>query len=186
MLIDAFMPEYEFSERHERVVVAPVDVVRKAVPQWQPDESFPWRVLLRLRGLGGPRGTMREWGEAAGFLPLAETEDEIVHGQIGQFWSLRERSALVSPRTVEEFRTFNDPRFAAAVFNIRVETLAPDRTRLSTETRVHALGPSAGRWFRLYWVLIRPFSGLLRRAMLRGIAAKAVAEFRAGAESERR
>jgi hypothetical protein len=181
MLIDDFMPEYEFSERHERVVAAPREVVRQAALEWQPDESFLWRVLLRLRGLGGPSGTLRGWGEATGFLCLAETEDEIVYGQAGRFWSLRERDALVSPRTVDEFRQFNDPRSAVTAFNIRVEALAPGRTRLSTETRVHALGPSARRWFRLYWLLIRPFSGLLRGAMLRGIGAKAVRTRRDGA-----
>ena len=186
MLIDDLVPEYEFSEYHERAVQAPTEIVRRAAVEWEPQESLPWRLLLRLRGLGRPKGTLREWGEATGFLCLAETEDEIVYGQAGRFWSLRERSALVSPRTVEEFREFNDPRSAVTAFNIRVEALVPDRTRLSTETRVHALGPSARRRFRLYWLLIRPFSGLLRAAMLRGISTRAVSQHQAAIQSEHR
>jgi len=108
-----------------------------------------------------------------GFLCLADTEDEMVYGQIGRFWSINERAALASPRSADEFLAFDDPRYAVAAMNVRLEALAPGRTRLSTETRVRALGPHARRRFRLYWLLIRPFSGLLRGAMLRGVRKRA-------------
>ena len=175
MLLDDFVPQYDFNERHETVVPAPKEVVRRAVEEWRPGELFLWRFLFRLRGLGQTRGTLRELAEAMGFLCLADTEEEVVYGQIGQFWAFDERAALASPHTVEEFRRFDDPRYAVAAMNVRLEALAPDRTRLYTETRVRALGPSARRRFRLYWLLIRPFSGLLRRVMLNGIKAKALA-----------
>ncbi len=177
MLIDDVLPQYDFSERHETLVPAPEEVVRRAIEEWRPDESFLWRALLRLRGLGRPAGSLREWAEASGFLRLAEDENEVVYGQVGRFWALDERRAMLSPTTPEEFRGFSDPGSAAAVMNVRLEALAPARTRLSTETRVRALGGQA-RWrFRLYWLLIRPFSGLLRRSMLLGIRAKAAAHY---------
>jgi hypothetical protein len=147
--------------------------VRTATETWEPRESLLWRTLLVARGLGAPKGTLREWAERMGFLCLAETEDEVVYGQAGRFWSLNERGALVSPRTVEEFRAIDDARVAVAAMSLGVESLGPERTRVVTETRVHALGPAAKRWFRVYWLLIRPFSGLLRRAMLNGIAKRA-------------
>lgn len=174
MLIDDLLPEYDFQERHQTLIPAPKDAVRRAVAEWRPASSFPWRWLLRLRGLGAPRGTLREWAEGNGFLCLADTEDEILYGQAGRFWSPNERSALVSPKTVEEFRALADPRSAVAVMNVRIDAAGPDRTRLFTETRVRALSPAARRRFRLYWLLIRPFSGLLRRAMLAGIKSEAV------------
>ena len=174
MLIDEFVPKYDFQERHETLVLAPKEIVGRAVAEWRPQDSFFWRLLLRLRGLGHPQGSLREWAEAMGFLPLAETEDEVVYGQIGRFWTVDERGALVSPRTVEEFRRFDDPRYALAVMNVRLEPLAPNRTRVYTETRIRALSRQAQRRFRLYWLLIRPFSGLLRRAMLSGIKARAM------------
>ena len=173
MPLDDFVPEYDARERHETVVRAPKEAVRRAVEQWRPEESFLWRLLLRLRGLGRPQGPLAAWAEAMGFLRLAETEDEVVYGQIGRFWALDEGGALISPRSTEEFRRFNAPGYAVAAMSVRVEPLAPDRTRLSTETRVRALGPQAARRFRLYWLLVRPFSGLLRRSMLNGIAARA-------------
>jgi len=175
VLIDDFMPEYDFHERHETVVAAPRDAVRAAVEAWRPANSLLWRALLRMRGLGRPAGSLREWAESNGFLRLAETDDEVVYGQAGRFWAVNGRGALVSPKSVEEFRTFADPRYAVAIMNVAGEALGPERTRLYTETRVRALGPVARRRFRLYWLLIRPFSGLLRWSMLRGIAARAAA-----------
>ena len=173
MLLDDFVPQYQFREYHETVVAAPRDVVRRATEVWQPAESPLWRPLLWLRGLGRPQGTVRQWAESMGFLCLADTDDEVIYGQIGRFWSVRERAALASPRSAEEFLAFDDPRYAVAAMSVRVEAIDAGRTRLSTETRVHALGAHARRRFRLYWLLIRPFSGLLRGAMLRGVRKRA-------------
>ena len=47
-------------------------------------------------------------------------------------------------------------------------------TRLATETRVHAANPTARRRFRLYWLVVGPFSALIRRRWL--AAARRAAE----------
>ncbi len=175
MLIDRFIPRYDFQESHETTIRARKEVVRRALEEWQPQDSFLWRLLLRLRGLGKPRGTLRQWAESNGFLCLAETEEEVVYGQIGRLWAVNERRALVSPPTAEEFRGFNSPDYAIAVMNVQLELAGRGGTRVLTETRVRAIG-SRARWlFRIYWLLIRPFSGLLRRAMLNGIRERALA-----------
>jgi hypothetical protein len=174
MILDDFIPSYEFSEHHAVVVEADIGACRVAVRTWRPQDSLLWRWLLRVRGLGRPAGTLREWAESNGFLLLGETRDEIVFGQIGRFWSIDERGALVSPRTVEEFQAFSIRGFAVAAMDVRLNELADGGTLLSTETRVHTLGMPAQRTFQLYWLLIRPFSGLLRRAMLDGM--KSVAQ----------
>ncbi len=175
MLIDEFVPEYDFHERHQTLVPVSREIVRHAVDEWQTQDSFIWRLLLRLRGLGRPQGSLREWAHTMGFLRLAETEDEDVYGQIGRVWAVDERNALVSPRTVEEFRRFSDPGYAVAVMNVLIEPVGAGEARLYTETRIRALEPRARLWFRLYWLITRPFSGLLRRAMLTGIKARAIA-----------
>lgn len=187
MLIDDFIPEYDFHERHETVVPAPKDAVRRSVDEWRPGHSLPWRLLLRLRGLGSPQGTLREWAEANGFVRLGETEYEVVYGGVGRFWGLDERRMLALPNPVEALSQFRDPRYAVAVMNLRLDSIDPHRTRVHTETRVRALSSGARRRFRLYWLLIRPFSGLLRRAMLNGIKARAIAlGARAQQQPERR
>ena len=85
---------------------------------------------------------------------------------IGQPWKLRggERRRDV------DFRTFADPGFAKMAFNFRL-----DGSTLSTETRVLLTDERSRRAFRRYWLVIRPFSGLIRRAWLRAIARRAEA-----------
>jgi len=144
MLIDDFLPEYDVHERHQTFVPAPKDAVRLAADAWRPDSSLLWRWLVRIRGLGSPSGTLREWAEANGFLCLAETDNEVVYGQAGRFWAPNERAAMVSPRTAKEFRDLTDQRYAVAAMNIRVEPHPSGRgTRLFTETRVRCLGGRA-------------------------------------------
>ncbi len=179
-LIDEFLPDYDVHESHAIRIAAPANIVRRAAETWKPESSALWRWLLRVRGLGRPRGSLREWAAAHGFLCLADTAEEIVYGQVGRFWAANERAALVSPRSMEEFRRFSDPGYAAAVINVRFLAVSPQRTLVTTETRVRALGTRARRRFGLYWLIIRPFSGLLRRAMLRGIAASALAAAQRG------
>lgn len=52
-----------------------------------------------------------------------------------------------------------------AVGNFRVLT-TPSGSELSTETWVETDTSQADRGFRLYWVVIGPFSGLIRRVLL--------------------
>lgn len=174
VLIESFVPSYDFRESHRTVILASRRDVRRAVEEWQPQESFLWRLRLRTRGLGRPRGTLREWAENGGFICRADTENEIVYGQAGRFWAVRERRAFVSPRSADEFRSFDRPNCAIAAMNIYIESLSPHLTGLSTETRVRAIGARARWLFRFYWLLIRPFSGLLRQSMLRGIRRRAL------------
>lgn len=181
MPLDDFLPKYDFYERHQTLVRAPVETTRRAIDEWKIEPASPMRVLFLLRGLGMRRKAIRfrDSLKANGFLLLAEDDHEIAYGQIGRFWALRERAALVSPKTTEEFLTFSDPRFAVAVMDVRVEAVRPGRTRLTTETRIRCLGRRSRTLFRMYWFFIRPFSGLIRRWALRGI--KEQAERSAGA-----
>ena len=52
-----------------------------------------------------------------------------------------------------------------AVGNFRIMT-TPSGSMLSTETWVETATSRADRAFRLYWVVIAPFSGLIRRVLL--------------------
>ncbi len=49
------------------------------------------------------------------------------------------------------------------------------RVHLATETRIRYFGTAARRKFRLYWTFVGPFSGLIRRALLRGVRRRAQA-----------
>jgi hypothetical protein len=106
-----------------------------------------------------------------GFAVLAEEPGrELVLGIAGRFWAIRERANLLRTPDEAAFRAFREPGCAKAAMNFRVEDAGDGTTRLSTETRVRCLDRGARRNFALYWMAIGPFSGLIRRVMLRGIA----------------
>jgi hypothetical protein len=187
LLIDQFLPEYGFAERHEIEVRAPGEAVFAAIRRADLGAALPVRFLLGLRALPGallgfPRG-LRELGshltaslrlgdfEKQGFTILAEAPaHELVLGLEGRFWTARGCLRRVDART---FRLPQAPGTARAVWNFVVHEVSPGLTRLSTETRVRCADLMSHRRFGAYWLLIRPWSGLIRRYMLRAIRREA-------------
>jgi hypothetical protein len=174
-LLSEVLPEYDFRERHSRHVAAPPERVFAAVRELCADDTPAVRVLFRLRGLrGDTRRPIFDQMERFGFVVVAEEPGrELVVAAIGQPWRLR---GGTRPRGVD-FRTFAEPGFAKMALNWRLE----DGT-LSTETRVRLTDAQARRAFRRYWLVIRPFSGLIRRAWLRAVARRAEAPAGASAK----
>jgi hypothetical protein len=154
--LDAYLPSYEFVERHSvRVEADPVRVDR-AVREVTFREVPLVRALILVRGLGAGRAdepvleAMRRRGTVLEDMP----GEGIVLSLQGRFWRLRGGGS--------------EPP-AAAVVDFRVDSGA-----LTTETRVHVPDPRSRRRFARYWHFVRPFSGLTRIAVLR--AAKRRAE----------
>ena len=104
------------------------------------------QTLLRLRGMGVPRGSLEQFATTPPFRELGRTQTEFVAG--------------LSPRALR------------IAFDVRAEPAAGG-SLLTTETRVHALTPRALRLFRLYWLVVGPFSALIRRRWLKAIADRA-------------
>jgi len=171
MLLERILPEFDVRSRHAIEIDAPAERVARAAYAWRLDSSPIIRLLVRLRGLGKRAGTIRDAMAGAGFSVIAEREnEEMVLGVAGRFWALSESANLVRTPDEESFRRFDRKGCAKAAMTFRIEALDPARTRLSTETRVLCCDRAARRSFRLYWTLIGPFSGLIRREILRGIA----------------
>ncbi|MDQ2980780.1 MAG: hypothetical protein M3R26_00435 [Actinomycetota bacterium] len=179
MLLSELLSDHQFVERHRTAVDAsPADAL-SAARAATPAEMPLVRALFLLRS--GPalltrgRGLPREKGRPLleqmvefGFVPLAEGEDEIVVGYVGQPWKLMGGSRP-NVTTPQEWSGFDEPGYVKAAMNFRAETGV-----LSTETRIKATDPASHRRFACYWRLIRPGSGLIRRSWLR--AAKRRAE----------
>ena len=107
----------------------------------------------------------------SGFTVLAERPGaELVAGTTGQFWALREQAHMESPSDLESFRAFDRPGWAKGAISLRIESLDDGSTTLTTETRVRCVDHAAHRRFALYWLVIKVFSGWLRRDYLRRIA----------------
>jgi hypothetical protein len=189
VLIDDFLSQYAVVERHAIDVKAPPEVVYLAIRSADLAGAFPARLLLALRALpaallGGRAGlatlasrvrspiTLHEF-ERSGFVVLAENPPkELLIGLVGAFWKLR---GGVRQTDATRFRARQPSGTARAAWNFVVDAGHAGTARLSTETRVEPADPASARRFRAYWFLVRPWSGLTRRCMLRAIRAEAEA-----------
>ena len=88
-------------------------------------------------------------------------------GIVGQFWR---PSATIQATDPVRFRQPLQPGWAQGAWNFVVTPAGERATLLATETRVHCADAAALRSFRRYWLVVRPFSGLIRRLMLSSIA----------------
>lgn len=156
---------YHHVERHAvRVAASPEEALR-AAREVRLGDVPAVRLLLRLRGLGGARGAAL-WDalQAAGFRPFGQ--DTLV--LVARPWALRQ-----GQRPVGDFLNFAEPGWAKLAIDFRANPEG-EQSRLLTETRVYLTDGAARRRFRLYWLVVRPFSGFLRRRWL--AAAKRRAE----------
>lgn len=115
---------------------------------------------------------LRQQLEGTGFIVLAEVPDEeIVIGVAGRFW--RPDGGRCLDLLKEDFGDFRRPGFTKAAWNFKLRPRLDGGTVLSTETRVECFGRAALWKFGAYWSVIAPFSGLIRKAILKQIKAEA-------------
>ena len=102
--------------------------------------------------------------EKSGFVLLADVAPtELVLGIEGRFWALDGGRCTPTP---EVFRaTAPQPGTARAVWGFSFAPLDASRTLLTTQTRVLCADAAARRRFLPYWFVIKPASGLIRRAI---------------------
>jgi hypothetical protein len=182
MLIDAWMPAWDEVERHETRIRAPREAVWRAVRTMDFARSPVIAALFALRSLPGlfsrgPRkralGSTLDGLLRNGFVLMGERPgEELLLGVAGRFWR---PSGDVVRLTADELRGFDRPGYAVGAWNF---TLAEegDAVRLATETRVRCTDAASRRSFRRYWLLVGPFSALIRREMLRSIRRAAESE----------
>jgi hypothetical protein len=171
ILLDQAMPSCDRREVHSRKTSASPDALWDAVHDLRADELTLMRVLMGIRTLGRKVGdgnpTVLEGFRRMGFREIAhEPGQELVMAGIGRFW--RPSGGLRKVQDKEQFLGFQEPGYAKVAFNFRI--LAG---RLSTETRIAATDAQARRLFGLYWLLVRPGSGLIRREWLHALDRRA-------------
>ena len=174
--IDLFAPNFDATETHRIEIAATPDEVYHAL--WTADlgSSFLIKFLLALRSLptlllqGSPPRQNKitlQTVIASGFGVLSEKPgEEIVLGVTGRFWR---PTGNLSPFARKDFDLPVPLGLARGVWNFRVVETAPHQTTLWTETRVICGDAGSRRKFRAYWLFVRPFSGLIRRLMLRAV-----------------
>jgi hypothetical protein len=177
MLIDSFAPNPDAVETHSIVINASAKEVHSVL--WTADlgGSLIIKFLMGLRSLPEiilRRGCLPPRKRAitlqtvidSGFGILANQSEEIVLGVTGKFWR---PTGNLSPFKREDFDRPVSPGLARGVWNFSVKEDSRGRTILSTETRVICGDDLSRRKFRVYWFFVRPFSGLIRRIMLRAV-----------------
>ena len=177
MLIDEFVPLCDACERHSIRIAAPSAEVYTRLYSVDFGKLMVVRLLLALRSLpavlAGKRNADRNraWTldslAGANFGKLAENHGrEVVFGVTGKFWRL---AGNIAPFSKESWSSPVLPGLARAAWNFSVSEPVPGATLLTTETRIVCGDSASKRKFRLYWLFVRPFSGLIRLLMLRAV-----------------
>jgi len=181
-LMEHFLPEWQFQERHERGLsgITAERAFAAVVPALQAKDpliekaialrEWPGRLLQRM-GAGGARLPARSFGFDS-FTPLGAVPGrEVAFGLVGQFWRLD--YGLIPVADAQAFeREQGEPKLVLDV------CVAPEAggCRLVTRTRVHCPTEALRRRFVPYWYVIRPVSGLIRQRLLAQIHRTSLAQ----------
>jgi hypothetical protein len=175
MLIDSFAPKPDAVETHSVLINAPRHIVYQTLRTADLGGSPIVKLLLALRSVpafvANPCRSMPSNQEItlqtlidSGFGVLAEKpEEEIVLGVSGRFWR---PTGNLSPFNRGDFDQPVPVGMARGVWNFSVSEKGQGQTILRTETRVLCGDPASRRKFLAYWLVVRPFSGLIRLIML--------------------
>jgi hypothetical protein len=193
MLLDDWMPESDVRASHATRIAASPERVYACLRTADFDHWGLTRALYALRALptfaAAPRETWRRVRAelrphrvtlddvlAGGFTLLGERPgEELVLGTMGRFWRAGGETCPISPA---RFREPAPAGTAKAAWSFAVGRRPGGGAELRTETRVLCADGATRRRFRAFWLVIRPFSGLIRREMLAAV--------RSAAESNRR
>jgi hypothetical protein len=168
--LDEALPTWHHRERHQVRAGAPAAATLAAFEALRWQEVPLFRALMTVRTLGrtsrlADRPVLDDF-TTIGFTPIARTGTELVYAGIGRPWSVRGGMRTVD--SMESFRDFAEPGWAKMAVDFR----STDGV-MSTETRVLLTDAGARRAFGAYWLVIRPFSGLIRRTWLRAAIRRA-------------
>jgi hypothetical protein len=168
--IDDWLPRYDVHERHGIDLPVPPERALELVLTLPAAPDAIVRLVIGARGMTARDETLERFFLAHRFVVLSRTPTELVAGAVGAVW--RPRGGLVRLADAEAWRSASVPGTIKAAIDFRALP-APGGSRLSTETRVLAADARARRLFRLYWLVVGPFSALIRRRWLAATMASA-------------
>lgn len=171
-LLDIVLPRYDVSACYSIRIQARPERIYRVLQEGVPTGAIT-RILMGLRNM--PRILKKRQSAAPkaedAFYRLMQLENrEIVIGIIGQFW--RSVSTPLPIEGLDEFVAFERPGYSKAAMNLRITPLNAQECKVTTETRVVSYG-KARENFKNYWQVVGPFSGMIRKEILRKIKSKA-------------
>ena len=174
--IDEFLPIYDVSASYEIGIHAPTSIVYQCLLRSDFNDLWLVRLLMTIRaGKRQPQNRvlrdLTERLQGTGFVILDDVpSEELVIGVAGKFW--RPDGGRCLDLTASDFVGFARTGYAKATWNFRLR-IESESTVLSTETRIKCFGRASLWKFRTYWILVAPFSGLIRKAILKQVKAEA-------------
>lgn len=176
--LDDIMPEYQFNERHSARIHASRARIMQAVREstWGDLKSLTTLSRIRRAALRAPEDSSGAFSSdkrildafaASGYI-FGGSENEIVMAGGADTQAKRP----IEAHSMQEFTEYRKEGAVKVAFDFTVEDAGGGWCTLTTETRMAALdGSSHGP--AVYWRLIVPGSGLLRREWLEGIKRRA-------------
>lgn len=168
-MLSSLLPEYDAIEFHDIVVNEPVESVFDAVKTVDFGKSKIIVTLFKMRGIPSGKLNLQGLVNEGSFSQLGEDAPrETVLGFM----------VTDTLQKVDDLDAFTSNSAGARLrigWDFQCVAIDDVTTRLSTETRVALTGTMSKIFFRCYWLVIRPFSGWIRRIMLRLIKEKAEA-----------
>jgi len=191
MLLDKYLPKYDFTEDHNVTIKAPPDIVYCAMHEVTLAEVNPGvRLLMWVRTLPENLVGRKDipWNVRAPVLPqmcngfftfLAEQSlgevvfGLIVPGDVGRVWK-KSSDLDIHPATTAEFMAVNDPAYLKVVCSFQMtDANEPGCVTLRAEWRVGALSPHTRKRFIPYWTIIGPFSHFIQKSWVNAIKRRA-------------
>lgn len=161
MLIDKYLINYQYSEKHRIEVASSLDGAR-SVFNCLTVEDISYKICsMGVKGIKLRKNDLFIYFMKTRFIPLEDTQSEIVVGLIGKFWINK-----VIRVCENVFNDYTQKGYSKLVWSISFRELDIDRTLIETETRIQCDDIKAKIIFSLYWLTIKPFSGLTRRYLL--------------------
>lgn len=170
---DDWLPAWQFAEVHHSQSTASPARLLDAAAAYRPDDDRLIGAALALRESPGRLAAALGWSGAltgrprfgkADFLPLGRLGDQaLAYGLVGRFWE--PGYGLVRLADAAAFRAYETPGVAKML--LAFEARGHGRsTRITTLSRLVCPDEATRRRVAVYWAVIRPASGLIRRRML--------------------
>jgi hypothetical protein len=160
MLLDKYLPKYTFKEYHEIQISCSKEKAYAAARNLDFSKSKIIKFLFTIRGLPTNDMTLEGFSNQVQFTFLEEIQnEEFIIGFWAKVW-------VEKIHDKNQFAIDNKSRRLKVVWNFKINQIEDRLVVVSTETRVYCIAMVTKLFFSIYWPIIRPFSGLIRREML--------------------
>ena len=166
MLLNKYIPKFQFNEVHKTVVNATAYEAYSTTMDLDLSKSKIIEILFRLRGLPFNGNKLTQINSDMRFTLIEEIQySEFLYG----FWFSTKTEWVAD---LNEFIKNSQKYNAKAGWSFRFSQRTDGTTEIITETRVLCLNKTTKFLFSIYWFFIKPFSGFIRIEMLRLIKIK--------------